>query len=382
MNWPVYIFISVLSLLIAKEDWGFYAHQKINRLAVFSLPPEMIPFYKTNIEFLTLHAVDPDKRRYAVRDEFARHYIDIDHWDTLPFNKVPRNLKDAILKYGNIYKIGSDDTIKLNLLGANEDSFYFNHIYASRYSVETDLDSEALTYFQTDLKEDEKLWFDNQLVRYGVLPYFLEDFYKRLVYAFSSGDENAILRISADLGHYISDAHVPLHTTVNYNGQLTGQLGLHAFWESRLPELFADEQYDFLVGRAEYIEDVGTRSWQIIMDSHELLPAVLEEEKKLQSSFPADRQFCFDERSGRTVRTQCEEFAEAYHIALSGMVEKRMQDAILSVASFWYSAWVDAGQPDLGGEIYDMASPLESEEAENLEKVYNTGTIYGRTHDR
>ncbi|MGC6428813.1 MAG: hypothetical protein ACON4Y_05945 [Flavobacteriales bacterium] len=53
-----------------------------------------------------------------------------------------------------------------------------------------------------------------------------------------------ILFICSDLGHYIADANVPLHTTINYDGQLTGQKGIHAFWESRLPELFSSE-YNF-----------------------------------------------------------------------------------------------------------------------------------------
>ena len=61
-------------------SWGFFGHKKINRMAVFTLPPEMIKFYKKNIEYITEHAVDPDKRRYAVEGEAPRHYIDIDHY--------------------------------------------------------------------------------------------------------------------------------------------------------------------------------------------------------------------------------------------------------------------------------------------------------------
>ena len=44
------------------QSWGFWAHKRINRLAVFTLPPEMIVFYKTHLEYVTEHAVDPDKR--------------------------------------------------------------------------------------------------------------------------------------------------------------------------------------------------------------------------------------------------------------------------------------------------------------------------------
>ena len=74
-------------------------------MAVFTLPPEMIGFYKRNIDFITEHAVDPDKRRYAVDDEAARHYIDIDHYGKNPFDSVPKLWKDAVEKY-------SEDTLQ------------------------------------------------------------------------------------------------------------------------------------------------------------------------------------------------------------------------------------------------------------------------------
>ena len=88
--------------------WGFHAHKKINRMATFTLPPEMFVFYKHNIEFITEHAVDPDKRRYAVEGEAQRHFIDIDHYK-IPgedvFKTVPKKWKDAIAKY-------TEDTIQ------------------------------------------------------------------------------------------------------------------------------------------------------------------------------------------------------------------------------------------------------------------------------
>ena len=58
------------------SSWGFFAHRKINRHAVFSLPTEMMHFYKSNIDFVTTHAVDPDKRRYVDPLEGPRHFLD------------------------------------------------------------------------------------------------------------------------------------------------------------------------------------------------------------------------------------------------------------------------------------------------------------------
>ena len=48
------------------QAWGFYGHKRINRMACFTLPPELFPFFKKHIDFVSDHAVDPDRRRYAV----------------------------------------------------------------------------------------------------------------------------------------------------------------------------------------------------------------------------------------------------------------------------------------------------------------------------
>jgi hypothetical protein len=81
-------------------NWGFYAHQQINRLAVFTLPAEMIPFFKKHIDFLTDNAVNPDKRRYAVVGEAPRHFIDLDAYPDTLTSTLPRYYKDATDKYG------------------------------------------------------------------------------------------------------------------------------------------------------------------------------------------------------------------------------------------------------------------------------------------
>ncbi|MBK8081206.1 MAG: hypothetical protein IPK25_13560 [Saprospiraceae bacterium] len=73
--------------------------------------------------------------------------------------------------------------------------------------------------------------------------------------------------------------HVPLHTTKNYNGQLTDQVGIHAFWESRIPELFAESNYDFFVGQAQYIDNPREYIWDIIIKAHSHLDSVLGIEK-------------------------------------------------------------------------------------------------------
>ena len=292
-----YSFLLVFIALFV-SSWGFYAHRQINRLAVFTLPPDMIGFYKKNIEYITEASVNPDRRRFAVVDEGPRHYIDIDHFGDSALYKMPRYWKEAVEKYG-------EDTLKA----------------------------------------------------YGILPWHINVMYYRLRDAFMVKDPTKILSLSADLGHYLADAHVPLHTTENYNGQLTGQEGIHAFWESRLPELFAS-RYDFFVGRAEYLKNPLLAAWKAVENSNHQLDSVFMLEISLTEKF-AEKKFSFEAKGKQTIKVYSVEFSAAYHDALSNMVEQRMRAAIKLIGDFWFTAWVDAGQPDIKALI--NYSPTEEE---------------------
>lgn len=390
------------------DIWGFYGHRRINRLAVFTLPPEMIRFYKKHIEYITEHAVDPDKRRYATKHEAVRHYIDIDHWGTYPFDNIPRDWTDALMKFTEISVVQSNgDTVQLfgkdhhvregsklsflqgplsaqqkELAAQDYRSFFQENILANYYEDTWPVDCERLQAFLGESFDCQAAYAVDHFSEYGILPYNLLRMQNRLTDAFLEKDLDKILRYSADFGHYIGDAHVPLHTTENYNGQLTNQDGIHAFWESRLPELFADNSYDFFVGSATYIEDPQEYYWDVVLTSHSYVDSVLAIERHLSQTFPQDKQFCFEERLGRTIRTQCEEYAEAFHERLAGQVEDRMRASILAIGSAWYTAWVNAGQPELNVDQNQVAlSKREDKEQQELEKAFQSGEIKGRKHD-
>ncbi|MFN8329710.1 MAG: hypothetical protein U0T81_00580 [Saprospiraceae bacterium] len=244
---------------VAAENWGFFAHRLLNRLAVFTLPSAMIDFYKSNIEFIEEHAIDPDKRRYALRNEAPRHFIDLDHWGVNAAANLPRRYEDAIVDYAQFFLISSKDTILLFDTSGTEnnrtDSLLFTSEFKTRFTtyrngIPSDSMSTWVNHYAIPV-QDPTHWIINEpgvnqlfsetlpsgtavLIRdqfsvHGILPYSLPWFYKRLVKAFSEQDHAKIIRLSAEIGHYVGDAHVPLHTSVNYNGQLTNQEGIHAF---------------------------------------------------------------------------------------------------------------------------------------------------------
>jgi len=318
----VIVVIICLGLIIflpkqSAQSWGFYGHKRINRMAVFTLPPEMVTFYKKHIEFVTNHAVDPDKRRYGVEGEAPRHYIDIDHYGEHAFDSVPKFWKAAIAKY-------TEDT----------------------------------------------------LMAYGIVPWQIEKHYYKLLNAFKDENLDRILNYSADLGHYIADAHVPLHTTENYNGQLTGQRGIHGFWESRIPELKA-EDYDYFVGRAKYVDSPLMSAWKVVYDSHMAVDSVLKFEAALNKTFPQDQKYAFENRGSLLAKVYSVEYTNRYDLMIKGQVERRMRESIIMVGSLWYTAWVNAGKPNLDklGER-DISDSLKlqmqkEEELYLLQKIKN-----------
>ena len=375
-------------------NWGFFGHRMINKYAVFTLPQEMLPLYKVNINYLSEHAVDPDKRRYATKYEAIRHYIDIDHWGTYPFDNVPRQYGLAVTRYSDWYLLDNyldtvlidkryeADSISLWVNGElllrdshrKFDWFFNKDIMSVFYEDEIKLDAEAIDIFfnvNSFGANYSSLIIQDNFSDYGILPYHLIRMQRQLEYAFKDRDWDKVLRLSADFGHYIGDAHVPLHTTENYNGQLSNQIGIHAFWESRIPELFAVDEYDFFAGKASYINNKEEYYWDIVLKSHSYLDQVLGIERELSETFPSDRQFCFDERLGRTIRIQCEEYSKAYSDAMGGMVEERWVASIKAIGDAWYTAWVDAGQPSLDSKVVEVVQ----------EEIKADPNVKTRSHD-
>lgn len=292
--------------------WGFYGHGKINELAVYTLPKPLFRFYKQHVSYMIAHAADADKRRYSDTAEACRHFMDGDHYErALPFDTIPLYFNKAVEKYGR-----------------------------------------------------------DSILRHGIVPWQVMQMFYRLTEAFKTGDCKAVLRLSADLGHYVGDCHVPLHATSNYNGQKTGQKGIHALWESRLTEMFYDT-YDLLSGQATYLEHPMTRIWQAYSGSFGLVDSVLKLEQHLSARFDVNDKYVWVQRGQLLVRTYSEPYCRAYHDLLGDMVERRLRASIDLLGCLIYTAWVQAGQPVLE----DM--PVEDEPVMPIKK----GEMIGREEE-
>jgi len=281
--------ITGIPLLFA---WGAWGHKHINRAAVFALPESMRIFYYNHIDFITEGSVVPDLRRGLLNDknEGPRHYIDIEDFH-IPLAAFPKTPGEAYAKY---------------------DSTFLN--------------------------------------KSGYLPWYIQNITEKLTTAFKQRSKSDILFLSAELGHYVGDAHMPLHTASNFNGQLSGQKGVHALWESTIPELFGDT-YNFKTAPARYLADLPAETWNIIAHAHSLEDSLLANESQVRKNFTADNMYRKDAQ-GNTVLSYnqpvySDEYARQFNTAMGGMVVQQLRLSIADVANFWYTAWVNAGSPDL-----------------------------------
>lgn len=285
----VIVFIGTIPVFCS---WGTFGHEHINGAAVLALPDSVRTFFFNHMDYITQESTVPDLRKYTMLDksETPRHYIDLEKFGII--DSIPGNFAEASIKY--------------------------------------------------------KPEFLNE---FGILPWYIQDMMDKLTKAFKGKRKTEILFLAADLAHYIGDAHMPLHTTINHDGQLTDQRGIHALWESRLPEMFGPA-YNYHAAQAVYIKDIQKNTWNLILHSHKLVDSVLLTDKRLRKQFSKEEIFKLDKKKEIKKNKFNQNFftdfyAEQYHEALNGMVEHQMSAAISAVSSYWYTAWVNAGKPDL-----------------------------------
>jgi len=275
---------------LALVSWGFPAHKWVNATAIHALPPELHGWFKAHHAWLTEHAVDADRRKHTMEGEAERHYIDFDRYhsdlDTLRA-WFPMRWGDVCARWG-------EEVVQAN----------------------------------------------------GIAPWNAQWAYRRLQEAFVSGEEERILRAAADLGHYIGDLHVPLHTTENYDGQLTDQRGIHGLWEGQIPEQHRST-YTLTPRPARYLPDAEAAIWSTVFASHAAVDSVLTLERAVTGRFDEAAKYAYVERGRVLDRRYAPAFCSAYHDALDGMVERRLRASIQLTADLWYSAWLEAGAPAL-----------------------------------
>lgn len=285
MRVAAFLLAATLALPGSASAWGFEAHKFIVDRMVELLPPELKPLFEKRRAFIVERSVDPDMWRTVGWDqEPPNHFLDIDYpaFGPYPFEALPRDYDAAVQKFG-------------------------------RDVVHTQ----------------------------GLLPWRTAEFYGNLQREFealkrqptpSYAVDNIVL-FSAIMAHYISDGHVPLHSVVNYNGQVTGQDGLHSRWET---ELFERNRSRLKIAPAPAKGITNPRDFMfdVLLASNRLTANVLESDL----AAAAGREFYDDG------------YFEAFGNATLPTLERRLNESMTAVASLIVGAWEQAGKPAIPSE--------------------------------
>jgi hypothetical protein len=248
--------------------WGDQGHRVVSTLALQSLPAGPRAWFAGREAEMGDHASDPDHWKQD-RKEGPRHFLDMEPYGDP--ERLPRTLEEAQARVGGDY------------------------------------------------------------YRLGVVPWIIQDRWRDLVAAFREGDPAKVAMATAILGHYVADAHVPLHTTVNHDGQLTGQRGVHSRWESGLVGRY-------VVAGALSVQPARPdpafleRPWDWLRASHQLVPQLLADDREADRTTEGGRQ-----------RTQA--YWQIFWARQGPVVQQQLQLAGEHLGDAILNAWIAAGKP-------------------------------------
>lgn len=298
----------VITLVHLFSSWGFLVHRTTNQLAIYQLPKGMQSFFYQNKDYIVKFSVRPDQRRNEDSTEATKHFIDLEMFEGPGKPAMPKTWEPAVEKYSK-----------------------------------------------------------DSLLKYGYVPYYIVAMKAKLTEAFKKKQKDSILFYATDLAHYIGDANVPLHTSVNYDGQLTNQKGLHSLWESVVPEIEIENYNLYSSHKAKYIKDPAAAAWAAVRRSFALLNDVFGQETELSKQFPDSLKYRVQIRRGKEYKSYTSTFAKAYNAKLAPTINDQLLHSADMIADFWYTCWVDAGCPSLD----ELQQPMNEQAKTAMEEEKN-----------
>jgi len=265
--------ILILSIIIViSSGWGGTGHWKISSGTSLFFNAAMAEFHAWT-DFLADHASDADYRKDEDPTEAPKHYIDIDNYYSFVLTgRIPQTFDSVLSLYGSSFV------------------------------------------------------YDN-----GILPWATETTVNAIQQRFQNRDFEGAKILAADLGHYVADGHMPLHITRNYNGQFTGNDGIHSRYETSMVNAFIDEiQYDG--DSIQLVPDVNAYIFQYLYENYTLLDSILNADNYAKTVAGS---------------TSSQAYKQALWDKTGAMTIELMKRASHAITELLYTAWVNAGSPSL-----------------------------------
>lgn len=269
------VFLAGSWLLLS--GWGYKGHEIIGKNSSQSFNAEMAQF-DSWVPILTSHSGDADKRKSWDKNEGIKHYIDIDNYPEFVENgAISQNLDTLIALHGRDF-----------------------------------------------------------ILDQGILPWATIRAFDTLVSYFETGKFEEAALIAADLSHYVADGHMPLHLTANYDGQLSGNDGIHSRYESTMIGKFAS-QLICEGGEVSYVEDVSGYIFRYIYENNQYVDSLINADNYAKSV---------------NASTSSSAYSNALWEMTGDLTIDLFEDASFSLAELIYTAWVKAGSPSFNVQLF------------------------------
>jgi hypothetical protein len=265
------LLIAWLLACSSAQAWGPQAHQLVSRWAIQTLPEPLEGFIQAYTGVILSHVNDPDLWMKKDRYEQFRHYIYLDAYGRFPYLQLPHSYQAAVRRYGS-----------------------------------------------------------RHILRDGSLPWQIGEFSLRLTDDMRAQNWNKALMDAAALGYYVADAHDPLKTTENFNGQLTEETGLATRFSADL----AARYRNFIIFRsvpAAKISDPTEYAFGMSLEANTWVDRILFQDRTALDDLPSYNEDYFDR----------------FYTAVGSIVSQELSGAAHDIGSYWYTAWLNAGEPSL-----------------------------------
>ena len=277
--------LAVCLPVTALQGWGFQAHREVNGRAVDLLPGPLGDYFRRQSHWLVALSNDPDQRREFLPAEGSNHYIDLEYYDAPPMAPIPHDRQAAEEKFGR----------------------------------------------------------DN-LPKWGTLPWHMLGVTGALKEAFERGEWERALVLAADLGHYLADAHMPLHTTINYDGQQTGNDGIHHLFETIMINQHFDE-YQPAGLELPTITDPGENVFAWLEESYGYIGILLAADSAGRSGLSEAELVTLTQGSSADPATIPASYLDQLYQDTGPLAWSQLDKSTSRLAALWLWAWEQAGRP-------------------------------------
>ncbi|MGH9734066.1 MAG: hypothetical protein ACRD8A_05710 [Candidatus Acidiferrales bacterium] len=166
--------------------------------------------------------------------------------------------------------------------------------------------------------------------KYGLLPWQIGLYSKKLTDALHAQDWSDAKVSAAALAHYVAAAHDPFNTTMNADGTLSNQTNVRQRFDTALVNRY---QLFFFIkpNEATFISDPTDHAFEMALSAHSWLENVL----------------LADRRAYQDANAYNDAYYDRFYSQAGAVLVRQLSDAATDIGSYWMTAWINAGRPQL-----------------------------------